>query len=96
MADVATAKKERSAAKGRFTRTNKSVNNAITNKLATDTIESRFQDLLTAWNNLQDKHEKYIVLEAEPADDAEDTYLDTAMTEFEITEVEKNNYKKGV
>ena len=73
-------KRERTSAKGRFTRKVKSVNNSVTNQLSKETVEIRFQELLQAWVELQEKHENYVAVAADT--DAEETYLDTPMIEL--------------
>lgn len=87
MADV--AKKERTAAKGRFTRMNKSVNTSISKKLIKDTVDSRFQELEEAWKDLQAKHEKYVIAAEE---DVDETYLDAPMNEFDETVGAREQY----
>ena len=84
-------KRERAGAKGRFTVKVKGVKNSITNQLAKETVESRFQDLIQAWNKLQEKHENYVMA----ADDPEnETYLDGPMAEFEAVEISQLQYIK--
>ena len=78
----------------RFTRSNKHVNNGITKKVPKATVESRFQELVKAWNELQNKHEKYIIAEATMEED--DTYLDAPMAELEETELAKDDYIQSI
>ena len=87
-------KKERAAAKGKFTLKVKSVNNSITNKLTQESVQSRFQELLQAWNELQEKHENYVIAADNVEDD--DTYLDNPMEEFELAECAQLQYIRSL
>lgn len=58
--EVAVAKSARTAAKRIFNRNVKKITDSIEAEDAPTLIETRFQDLKWLWNDLQDKHEKYI------------------------------------
>lgn len=60
--DRESAKRLRATAKGKFTRTGNSLDQAIDAKFPVKTIESRYNELKTAWNDVQEKHEEYAML----------------------------------
>ena len=81
-------KRQRSAAKGRFTRCAILFNSEIhAEEPYLDDVESAFQDVENAWRNVEDKHDKYIaVLEAEnPADEEWITEVQTSYKKFRKT-----------
>ena len=62
MTEVEAAKRLLSTAKGKFTRAANNPDQAIDTGAPTKTIENRYGELKTAWNETQDKHDDFVKL----------------------------------
>lgn len=78
--EVTAAKSARTAAKRIFNRNVKKVSDSIEEEDASSVVETRFQDLKRLWNDVQEKHEKYIAAIEDSKTsynaDAEDKWID--------------------
>ena len=96
------AKQERTRAKGQFTRSKKSLSEAVNHpdpSLAT--IERRFDDLKKRWNHVQDTHDAYAeyISDMQPEEaDKLDEWIDAITNEFndlEMVSDKKSDLLKG-
>ena len=62
MTEADSEKKLRATAKGKFTRACNSLDHPIDANFPVKTIESRYNALKSAWQEVQDKHEEYVML----------------------------------
>ena len=60
--EVQRALRERKSAKGKFTRASNGLQKALVSKAPLKTAEKRMADLVTVWNEVQEKHENYLLL----------------------------------
>ena len=93
MADISLLKKARSLSKGKFTRLNTSMGRNL-NTSSRTVIQNRFEELKTAWRELQGKHEEYLFAPGNTGQDeiAEEKYIEECLQTFEETEVEVDRF----
>ena len=90
-ANMEKAKQERSRAKGQFTRSKKSLSDAVNHPdPSVATIERRFDDLKKRWDHVQETHDEYAEhasdMQPEEADKL-DEWIDAIAKEFEDLEM---------
>ena len=92
--EVIKSKRERSTAKGMFTKACNRLIGAIQDESEVDLIDARFESLKIRWSDLQVKHDKYM-MSAFPEGDEEEVdikWLDEEEEKFESTEKMKFEY----
>ena len=86
MADA--AKIERTTAKTKFTRTEKSLSNALTSDgIMLDTMTRRFSEFRIAYTQCETKHDAYILALGDDVEDNEEEWLTGIITRFETLEI---------
>ena len=98
--DVPTAKSARTAAKRIFNRHIKKVNDSLDANDPLQLIEARFHDMKKLWDDVQEKHEKYIeALEGSKGEydaSAEDEWINTLDGAYEIVVRKRLGYLKNI
>ena len=98
MADATTnSRRERSSAKGLFTKACNRLSEAITIESEFDLIESKFETLKIRWNDVQVKNDAYlaVVYPDGNEDVAEVQWLDDLEEKFEVAEKAKFDYVRN-
>ena len=83
MNDAVQLKKARMICKGKFTRLNNTITRNISDGSSHTLIEKRFADLKIIWNELQRKHEDYLLAEESEIDES---VIEEVQMQFEETE----------
>ena len=86
MADLNNLKKERTLRKTKFTRLNNSIINNI-ETLSQTLLHSKFEELKSVWNDLQEKHDEYSLALKDTQEDGDEAYIEACQKTFEETEV---------
>ena len=92
-------KKQRTIASRKFTRCYNRLNEAIVNKNEIDFITNKFSELKSSWNDIQVKHDNYLIAKYPDADEsevdeAENRWLANIEERFEIVQKAKCDYIK--
>ena len=90
-------KKNRTTAKRLFTRASTAVQNSVKLNDPCELVSKKFVDLEKRYNDVQEKHELYLVeLEEDSEFDAteENAWMDETQAEFKETERQSHNYIK--
>ena len=98
MADATTkSRRERSSAKGLFTKACNRLSEAITIESEFDLVESKFETLKIRWNDVQVKNDAYlaVVYPDGNEDVAEVQWLDDLEEKFEVAEKAKFDYVRN-
>ena len=91
-------KKNRTTAKRLFTRSSTAVQNSVKLKDSVELVAKKFADLEKRYNDVQEKHELYLVELEEDSDfDAteQNTWMDETQAVFEETERQSHAYIKN-
>ena len=90
--DLTLAKRERRGAKGKFTRAANTLKKALTSKAPLRTTKNRMDELTAVWKEVQEKHEKFMLLVDSDAEEDEEEWIEEMSVQFEELELENDQY----
>ena len=93
-------KKARTISKRRFTRAYNRLNEVLLNKEEADVIDSQFKELKILWENVQAKHDEYVLAIHPDAEDPhleeEEEWLNIVQERFAIIQRERYRYERSM
>ena len=96
MADVDRLKRLRSAAKGRFTKYGNSLKKLIAENNTIESIDLSYNDFVSSWKNVEEKHDDYLCEVPEEQSEALDYWFDDVQNTFSETRTLYLKHKNSV